>query len=136
MSESTSNKGEISLEDLSPAQLVAIRNQLEQDILMFKGSFSQLKVAQQKFSSCIESIESLDKSNNLEGKQSLIPVTNSLFLKGYIENSSKVLVDIGTGYWMEKNHSQAIAYYKSKVERTVTGKDKFHECYFSLHSTC
>ena len=46
----------------------------------------------------------------------MIPVTNSLFFKGFIENSPTVLVDIGTGYWMEKSHTEAIDYYKSKIE--------------------
>ena len=36
------------------------------------------------------------------GKPILVPLTSSLYVSGKLKNAGKVLVDIGTGYYIEK----------------------------------
>lgn len=117
---------ELSLQDLSHGQLVNLKNQLEQEITLFKQSFSQLRLAQQKFTQCLDCVDKLE-SKSSEGEESLIPVTNSLFLKGTLLNSQNVMIDIGTGYWMEKSFGEAASYYKTKVTFLVDQLKKVSE---------
>merc|ERR1711924_159287 len=42
-----------------------------------------------------------------EGKQVLVPLTQSLYVSGSITDTSKVMVDIGTGYYVEKTVAKA-----------------------------
>jgi len=37
-----------------------------------------------------------------EKKEILVPLTNSLYVRGNMADPSKVLVDIGTGFYIEK----------------------------------
>ena len=79
---------ELALQDLSLNQLVNIKTQLEQETTLFKGSFSQLRIAQQKFTSCVECVEKLEKNIDYS-KECMIPVTNSLFFKGNILDTQR-----------------------------------------------
>lgn len=40
--------------------------------------------------------------NSTDKKEILVPLTNSLYVKGNISSPDRVLVDIGTGFYVEK----------------------------------
>lgn len=56
------------------------------------------------------------KSDNL-----LVPMTSSLYLPGKVAEKDKYLVDIGTGYFVEKNAKDATKVYQKKF--TKLGED-------------
>ncbi|KAJ1339840.1 prefoldin, alpha subunit [Batrachochytrium salamandrivorans] len=93
----------IKLEDLPVQQLQAVRQQLEEEIQMLTQSFTQLKQAQAKFSQCVESLKPLAEPKN-EAKAILL------------SDIHKVIVDVGTGYLVEKSVEDATDFYKRKVE--------------------
>lgn len=64
------------------------------------ASYGQLKAAQAKFRTCIESVNAIKPEN--AGKEILVPLTGSLYVPGTIADAQKVIVDIGTGYYVEK----------------------------------
>merc|ERR1712000_693129 len=49
-------------------------------------------------------------SNNV-----LVPLTNSLYVSGQLTNTDRVLVDIGTGFLVEKDLKSAAKFYENKV---------------------
>jgi len=71
--------------------------------------FGQLKIAQARFQSCVESVEAIRPENqgawnifSHPGKTTLLPLTASLYVPGKLSDPEKVIVDIGTGYYVEK----------------------------------
>ncbi|GEM12237.1 prefoldin subunit 5 [Rhodotorula toruloides] len=92
--------GSVSLQDLSLEQIGQVRTQLEQELKHLTAAFGDLKAAQSKF---------------MAYKKVLIPLTGSLYVTGRIADPDNVLVDIGTGYFVEKETKQAKALYNSKV---------------------
>lgn len=50
------------------------------------------------------------------GKTILIPLTASLYLPGTLTSVDTVIVDVGTGYYVEKSTTDAQAFYKNKVD--------------------
>lgn len=54
-------------------------------------------------------------SNQLENKPILVPLTNSLYVRGNLTGSSHVIVDVGTGFYVEKEVKSAAQFYESKV---------------------
>ncbi|KAI5278251.1 subunit of tubulin prefoldin, partial [Ascosphaera acerosa] len=52
-----------------------------------------------------------DSSNQI-----LIPLTESLYVKGRVADRERVMVDVGTGYYVEKTTAQARAFYEAKVK--------------------
>ncbi|KAJ3021303.1 UNVERIFIED_CONTAM: Prefoldin subunit 5 [Siphonaria sp. JEL0065] len=104
--------GPINLADLPLQQLQAVKNQMDEEIQHLTQSYAQLKQAQVKFSDSIESLNSIDGQKD---EKILIPLTSSLYVPGTLANVDKVIVDIGTGYMIDKSIPDAKDFYKTKV---------------------
>lgn len=53
---------------------------------------------------------------NWDAKTCLIPLTGSMYVPGKIKDINNVIVDIGTGYYVEEDRDSAKDYFKRKVE--------------------
>ncbi|KAG6809753.1 hypothetical protein H0H92_014868 [Tricholoma furcatifolium] len=104
----------ISVNDLDITQLADVRKQLEEEISHLTNSFAQLKQAQAKFKTCIENVQEIKPAN--ANKTILVPLTNSLYVPGKLSDPERVIVDVGTGYYIEKTRPQAQKHYADKVE--------------------
>ncbi|WFD29434.1 peptidylprolyl isomerase [Malassezia sp. CBS 17886] len=76
----------------------------------------KLKVAQTRFQSCIDSI-ALARPKSTDSA-SLIPLTASLYVPGHLSDPEHVLVDIGTGYYVEKRlYRDKVAFVAGNMEQ-------------------
>ncbi|KAK0201193.1 Prefoldin alpha-like protein [Desarmillaria ectypa] len=122
---------QVNVADLDLNQLGDVRKQLEEELGHLTSSFAQLKQAQVKFKTCIENIGDLKPQNKgmsvspfLYGidarldldKTILVPLTNSLYVPGKMCDTESVIVDIGTGYYVQKSRVDAVKHYSDKVE--------------------
>ncbi|GLB42852.1 putative prefoldin subunit [Lyophyllum shimeji] len=115
----------ISINDLDVAQLADVRKQLEEELNHLTNSFAQLKQAQAKFKACIENVGDV-KPQNI-AKTILVPLTNSLYVPGKLSDPEHVIVDVGTGYYVEKTRAQALKHYADKVEYIRTNLDTLED---------
>ncbi|XP_057703270.1 prefoldin subunit 5-like [Corythoichthys intestinalis] len=104
----------INLADLTLPQLEGLKSQLDQEIEFLTSSISQLKVVQAKFADAKDNLNSLNKSN--QGKELLVPLTSSMYVPGTLNDVERVLVDVGTGYYVEKNVADSKAFFKRKLD--------------------
>nr|XP_061813984.1 prefoldin subunit 5-like [Nerophis lumbriciformis] len=104
----------INLADLTLPQLEGLKSQLDQEIEFLTSSISQLKVVQAKFADAKDNLNSLNKSN--QGKELLVPLTSSMYVPGTLNDVEHVLVDVGTGYYVEKNVADSKAFFKRKLD--------------------
>mmetsp|Transcript_13519 Transcript_13519/g.33095 ORF Transcript_13519/g.33095 Transcript_13519/m.33095 type:complete len:127 (-) Transcript_13519:7-387(-) len=81
---------------------------------MLTNSYSQLRLAATQFSESKTCVQSLDERD--AGSPVLVPITTSLFVKGTLCEVDKVLVDVGTGYIVEKDRGEAGEYFQRKVD--------------------
>jgi prefoldin alpha subunit len=114
-SQAPSSGQTVKLTDLPIPQLSQIKKQLDEEIAHLSSSFQSLRAAQSKFKGCITSLET-----SLVGKNGdrtiLVPLTASLYVPGQLADTEKVLVDIGTGFYVEKSKKQAAEFYEAKVK--------------------
>ncbi|RDB22025.1 putative prefoldin subunit 5 [Hypsizygus marmoreus] len=115
----------VSVTDLDVTQLADVRKQLEEELNHLTNSFAQLKQAQSKFKACIENVGEV-KAANID-KTILVPLTNSLYVPGKLSDPEHVIVDVGTGYYVEKTRAQALKHYEAKVEYIRTNLDALEE---------
>ncbi|XP_061543695.1 prefoldin subunit 5 isoform X1 [Phyllopteryx taeniolatus] len=104
----------INLADLSLPQLEGLKSQLDQEIDFLTSSISQLKVVQAKYVEAKDNLNSLNKNN--QGKELLVPLTSSMYVPGTLNDVEHVLVDVGTGYYVEKNVADSKAFFKRKLD--------------------
>eukprot|EP00976_Prorocentrum_cordatum_P004084 80012-Prorocentrum_minimum.AAC.1 len=124
----------IDLSQLTVDQLKMLKEQLENDLERFAESFSSLQTAANRFHNSGLASEALSKEEEgefqrsheglitlrrkpyvshlswtvrgLTGKPMMIPLTSSLYVSGTLGSTDKVLVDVGTGYYVEGAHQR------------------------------
>ncbi|KAK4520914.1 uncharacterized protein ATC70_006797 [Mucor velutinosus] len=104
---------QVNIADLDLSSLQQVKTQLEEELSHLTQSYSKLKSVQGRFTDCADSVDSL-KAEKADDKTIL------------------VIVDVGTGYYIEKSVSDASKFYNDKVgyvkknlgtlEKTITDK--------------
>ncbi|KAF4532473.1 hypothetical protein B566_EDAN003049 [Ephemera danica] len=116
--ESTSQTIEIS-PSLGLPQLNSLKNNLDQELTLLQESIQNLKMAQQKFQDSNECLEAINPE--FDGKEILVPLTGSvsfygnMYVPGKLKDPNSVLINIGTGYYAEKNLEEGKEYFVRKV---------------------
>ncbi|ETI21096.1 hypothetical protein G647_07440 [Cladophialophora carrionii CBS 160.54] len=141
--------GGVDISTLSVQQISALQARLSQELEHLSTSYQRLRAAQARFRDCIKSIQ-----DGVEGKSGgtplLIPLTTSLYIPGTLaptsstgagassgsspSSSASLLVDVGTGFFVEKTPRDGIKFYERKIdelaknladiEKVVTGKSE------------
>ncbi|CUS23810.1 LAQU0S12e00540g1_1 [Lachancea quebecensis] len=106
----------IDLTNLNPEQLAVVKRQFDQELQHFTQSLQALNVARTKFKECKDDIESVSKLNE-EDQALLVPLSGSLYVKGKVKDNKKFLVDVGTGYYVEKSDKDALEFYEKKIAK-------------------
>lgn len=96
----------VNLASLSVPQLRALQTRLTSELEHLTTSHTKLRAAQAKFRDCVRSINDGVTGNEKKGTDGrdeiLVPLTSSLYVKGRLTDREKVLVDVGTGFYVEK----------------------------------
>ncbi|KAA0147581.1 hypothetical protein FNF27_06261 [Cafeteria roenbergensis] len=109
--------GEIDISSLSVEQLQTLMKQVEQELTGLKQSYGALKSAEQRFRTSREAVAGLKTTP--DGEEVLVPLTTSLFVPGRIKATSRVLVDVGTGFYVGKSLDDASAILEKKEKSIV-----------------
>lgn len=124
--ESKQQQQTVNLEDMPLSQLQKVKSQLEEEIDSLTNAFSQMKQAQATFRECTNCIESLTPENS-QDKTIMVPLTNSLYVPGKLDNIGSYVVDVGTGYYVEKSSKEAAKYFDSRIEHVQGNSKKIQE---------
>ncbi|TKA28662.1 hypothetical protein B0A50_02989 [Salinomyces thailandicus] len=106
---------QIDLATLPAQQLSQVKKQLDDEVQHLTNSYQNLRTAQQKFRDCIVSVKS-GVAESVKDKPLLVPLTASLYVPGQLADTSHVLVDVGTGFYVEKTTTDAQKFYSAKIE--------------------
>ena len=87
--------------------------QLRQEVTSYSESLQMLQKAVSRYHSSGTAIEALSKEE--VGKETLVPLTESLYVPGKLAVTDKVRLDVGTGYFIEHDTEKVIDYCKRKV---------------------
>lgn len=106
---------QIDLASLSAQQLTQVKKQFDDEVQHLSSSYQSLRGAQQKFRECVSTVDT-GVAAATEGKSILVPLTSSLYVPGKLTDTKTVLVDVGTGFYVEKSTQDAKKFYTAKVE--------------------
>ncbi|RAK97069.1 prefoldin subunit 5 [Aspergillus ibericus CBS 121593] len=116
--------GSVNINSLSVPQLRALQTRLSSELEHLTTSHAKLRAAQLKFKDCVRSINEGvigSAQKGTDGKEDiLVPLTSSLYVRGKLADREKVLVDVGTGFYVEKTAPKAIEFYEDKVKSLET----------------
>ena len=63
-------------------------------------------------------------NSEADGKDVLVSLTGSMYVPGKLSNANKVVVDIGTGYYVEKPSKEAKEYFDRKVKYVTENMER------------
>jgi len=106
--------GAVDAQSLSPQQLHQALQELEQEIGYLTNSLKQLKAAQEKFAMSAHSLDTLTPEN--DGREVLVPLSGTMYAPGQLDAGGKVLVDVGTGYYLEKTPAGAKGFFERRAD--------------------
>jgi prefoldin alpha subunit len=92
-----------------------LKTQLDRELEHLTTSFTSLRTAQSKFRDCLVSLRTGTTPSTLP-KPLLVPLTSSLYVPGKLTDAENVLIDIGTGYFVEKSTADANEFYERKIK--------------------
>ncbi|XP_045124925.1 prefoldin subunit 5-like [Portunus trituberculatus] len=115
----------IDISKLNLEQLTTLKNQLDQELQFFSESLQQLKIAQLKFNESGECVEKLTPET--KGKEILVPLTSCMYVPGTVANSEKLLIEVGTGYYIERDVPGAKDYFNRKIKFVTEQMDKIQK---------
>jgi|TARA_B100001113_G_C21041836_1_gene592706 prefoldin alpha subunit len=99
-----------------------LQEQLKHDLNTCSDSLQKLQQAVRKYHSSGLACDALNEEE--VGTPMLVPVTEGLYVPGKVGATDKVLVDIGTGYFVEKTPKGAEDYCKKKVLEMQANMEK------------
>jgi prefoldin alpha subunit len=105
----------VEITSLPVPQLNELKTQLDRELEHLTSSFQSLRTAQSKFRDCIKSIAQGVNPSTAD-KPLLVPLTSSLYVPGRLTSSTHVLIDVGTGFYVEKSTEDATDFYNRKVK--------------------
>ncbi|MCJ1297185.1 subunit of tubulin prefoldin [Xylographa carneopallida] len=97
----------VDLASLSVQQLSSVKKRLDDELEHLTTAFTKLRVAQNKFCECLTSIRE-GISSMIIGKPLLVPLTTSLYVPGSLADAENIMVDVGTGFYVEKAWHRAV----------------------------
>uniref|UniRef100_A0A336N3Q3 CSON010724 protein n=1 Tax=Culicoides sonorensis TaxID=179676 RepID=A0A336N3Q3_CULSO len=116
---------QIDLMKLNLAQLNQLKNQLNQELMLFNDSLTTLKVAKSKYAGSKEALEQFKP--NWNDNVTLVPLTGSMYVPGKFKDINNVLIEIGTGYYVEMGLDSGKDYFKRRVEFVTEQMDKIEK---------
>lgn len=126
MSEKTEKKqDQVDLLTLPMEQLVQLQQSWNYDLKQLTSALQQLHAAQDRFKESQNALKLV--SEQKEGTEGLIPLTGALFLPGVIGNVDDVLVDIGTGYFVQKDSKGAIDVLQRRIDAVVENMETIQQ---------
>jgi prefoldin alpha subunit len=94
-------------------QLKSVKQQLEMEATQLSTNVQTLFHAEERYKNAKDAVGQISKKN--EGKEMLVPLTQSMYAPGVLADVDEVIVDLGTGYFAGKTPAAALEFVERKV---------------------
>ena len=121
---------QIDLDSMSIEQLHQIKQSEEQRLQAVVQHYSTLRASATRMQASQTALSKMSKAGNCKDdnlKQIMVPLTESLYVPGKIRDANKVMVELGTGYYVEKNLKQALELLDRKTKLVDANSENIRE---------
>ncbi|KAL3824297.1 hypothetical protein ACJIZ3_020326 [Penstemon smallii] len=124
MAAATPSRG-MEIDKMSIEQLRGLKEQADMESNLFQDSLNNIRTATVRLDLASTALH--DLSLRPRGKKMLVPLTASLYVAGTLDDAEKVLVDVGTGYFIEKTMAEGKDYCERKINLLKSNYDQLLE---------
>jgi prefoldin alpha subunit len=123
--------GGMDLDSYSIEQLSQLKQQEESKLNQVTQHYSQLKQAQIRFMSSKDTLGELKDDKSVEGKEVMVPLTQSLYVSGKIRDPHKVIIELGTGFYVQQSISKSQNFLDRKIALIGKNADSIYDVVMS-----
>jgi len=113
---------QIDLDSMSLEQLNQLKTSEENRLQAITQHYATLRASAAKFNQAKEALSSISSPSN-EGKEIMVPLSESVYVPGKIRDPTKVMVELGTGYYVEKGIKDANSFLDRKIKLVDANSD-------------
>ncbi|ESW14757.1 hypothetical protein PHAVU_007G014900 [Phaseolus vulgaris] len=117
--------GSMGLERMSVEQLKAVKEQTDMEVNLLQDSLTNIRNATTRLEIASSALN--DLSVRPPANQILVPLTASLYVPATLHDSTHVLIDVGTGYFIEKTMDEGKDYCDRKINLLKSNFDQLVE---------
>ncbi|XP_074285575.1 prefoldin subunit 5 [Silene latifolia] len=113
------------MEKMTVEQLKMLKEQTDGEVNLLQDGLNNIRTATSRLDLAATSLHQL--SLRPQGKQMLVPLTASLYVPATLDDAQNVLVDVGTGYFIEKTMDEGKDYCQRKINLLKSNYDQLLE---------
>jgi len=111
----------VDIRQLNAQQLTEVSQRIETELQVLQNCHAELVSVKKKF---ISSREAVSELKDHCGNKLMIPLTGSLYVSGRFSNDDKLIVDIGTNFYVEKSRIEAMEFFDRKLKYVEENVEK------------
>ena len=104
---------EVPIEKLSVEQLNYVGQQIEKEIKNYSQYYSSLRAVNNKY---LDNKEYIKQLKEYKDKEILVPMTSSLYIPGKTTDVKKLMIEIGTNFFVETTIEKADKFCDRRIE--------------------
>jgi len=112
----------VDMRQLNPQQLTEVAQRIDTELQVLQNCQNELLSVRKKFITSREAVSELKDTES--GGKLMIPLTGSLYVAGRFSDNDKLIVDIGTNYYVEKSQEQAKEFFDRKIKYVDENMEK------------
>lgn len=117
----TATPQQIDISNLPIEQLVLLKSQFEQELEQLTAMHEGLTSAIQQFR---QTQAAVLETPTTAGQAMLVPLTGSLYAPGTTVDANCMLVDVGTGYFVDKTRAETEEYISRRLSEMMTSESQ------------
>jgi len=116
-----SSPNAINLDEMSLEELNQLKQQEENRFSGLMARFQQFRAAAARLSASMLAVSEITPAS--EGKEVLVPLTESVYAPGKLRETNKLLVELGTGFYAEKSPKETKGFLERKLKIVDANSD-------------
>ena len=113
---------QLSLSSLTVEQLMIIKNRLEGELQKLTATIQLTNESVAKTQAAKDALANFAASQ--PGKEMLVPITESMYVKGVVEETKRPIIELGSGYFAETSVDNASQFFSRRIARLNTQQEQ------------
>ena len=105
----------VSLYSLSLDQLMSLKTRLESELQSLTATIKLTTESVAKSQAAKEALATFAASE--PGKEMLVPITESMYVHGFVEDTTQPIIDVGNGYFVKTTVPKATQFFNRRIAR-------------------
>jgi prefoldin alpha subunit len=111
----------IPLSALTIDQLLTVKSQLESELQKLSAAIQLTNETVAKAQRAKEALAAFTTSE--PGREMLVPITDSMYIHGIVQETKRPIIELGTGYFAETSVDNAQQFFSRKISRVNTEQE-------------